>query len=309
MSGARRLLLVEDDPVMGGSLVQRFNLEGFNVSWCKTGSEGLAALKRFRPHVVISDIRLPDISGEDLLGDVIVSTAGANVFFITAFADLEQAVRLVRAGAADYIQKPFSVDKLSDRLRKLFQRIEADGASQPGVLAPFELSPVMRSIGETLRRVADTDVPVLLLGETGVGKDVAAHFLHDSGRRRQAPFVPVNCGAIPPDLIESAVLPHQLIQQADVDIIADSHGENAGVGRVGRSSVGEDHAFVGLADGRQAVGEEQNVLRALVGRSRSDRSYSFRQSIVDVGGPRGGDAVDHSQGLIDILFLVSHQPR
>ena len=203
MSGARRLLLVEDDPVMGGSLVQRFNLEGFNVSWCKTGSEGLAALKRFRPHVVISDIRLPDISGEDLLGDVIVSTAGANVFFITAFADLEQAVRLVRAGAADYIQKPFSVDKLSDRLRKLFQRIEADGASQPGVLAPFELSPVMRSIGETLRRVADTDVPVLLLGETGVGKDVAAHFLHDSGRRRQAPFVPVNCGAIPPDLIES----------------------------------------------------------------------------------------------------------
>ncbi len=206
---ARRLLLVEDDPVMGGSLVQRFNLEGFAVDWCKTGAEGLTALKRFRPQVVISDIRLPDISGEAMLDDVIVSAAGAQIFFITAFADLEQAVRLVKAGAVDYIQKPFSVDRLTDRLHELFTRIENIEGPNRGAFAPFELSPVMRAVGDTLKRVADTDVPVLLMGETGVGKDVAAHFLHESGRRRAAPFVPVNCGAIPADLIESVMFGHE----------------------------------------------------------------------------------------------------
>src|SRR6185436_10420760 len=100
-TGIERLLLVEDDPVMGGSLVQRFNLEGFNVNWCKTGADGLAALRRFQPQVIISDIRLPDVSGETLINDVMTST-GAQIFFITAFADIEQAVRLMKAGATDY---------------------------------------------------------------------------------------------------------------------------------------------------------------------------------------------------------------
>ena len=208
-TGAKRLLLVEDDPVMGGSLVQRFNLEGFNVNWCKTGAEGLAALRRFQPHVILSDIRLPDISGEALIHDAMVSTAGAAIFFITAFPDLEQAVRLVRAGATDYIQKPFSVDKLMDRLRVVFDRIDLADVANRNTFAPFELSPVMRAVGDTLKRVADTDVPVLLMGETGVGKDVAAHFLHESGMRRDKPFVPVNCGAIPSDLIESVMFGHE----------------------------------------------------------------------------------------------------
>ena len=206
-NSAKRLLLVEDDPVMGGSLVQRFNLEGFNVNWCKTGADGIAALRRFQPQVIISDIRLPDVSGETLINDVMVST-GAQIFFITAFADLEQAVRLVKAGATDYIQKPFSVDKLIDRLRVVFEKAEATD-TQRSKFAPFELSPVMRAVGDTLKRVADTDVPVLLMGETGVGKDVAAHFLHESGRRGSQPFVPVNCGAIPSDLIESVMFGHE----------------------------------------------------------------------------------------------------
>jgi DNA-binding NtrC family response regulator len=207
-TGAKRLLLVEDDPVMGGSLVQRFNLEGFNVSWCKTGADGLAALRRFQPQVIISDIRLPDISGESLINDA-MTTTGAQIFFITAFADLEQAVRLVKAGATDYIQKPFSVDKLIDRLREVFEKAETSESAARSTFAPFDLSPVMRAVGDTLKRVADTDVPVLLMGETGVGKDVAAHFLHESGHRRDKPFVPVNCGAIPSDLIESVMFGHE----------------------------------------------------------------------------------------------------
>src|SRR6185436_12835593 len=134
-TGIERLLLVEDDPVMGGSLVQRFNLEGFNVNWEKTGADGLAALRRFQPQVIISDIRLPDISGETLINDAMVTT-GAQIFFITAFADIEQAVRLVKAGAVDYIQKPFSVDKLIDRLREVFEKAEVSDVNRNN-FAPF----------------------------------------------------------------------------------------------------------------------------------------------------------------------------
>ena len=241
MTGAKRLLLVEDDLVMGGSLLQRFNLEGFDVNWCKTGAEGLTALRRFQPHVVISDIRLPDISGEALLNDVVESTGGSQVFFITAFADLEQAVRLVRAGAIDYIQKPFSVDKLAGRLHEVFGRIEAAEAGHRGTFAPFDLSPVMRAVGDTLRRVADTDVPVLLIGETGVGKDVAAHFLHDSGRRRDAPFVPVNCGAIPAELIESVMFGHEKGAIAGAQARHVGFFEEAGAGTLLLDEIGDLH--------------------------------------------------------------------
>ena len=239
-TGAKRLLLVEDDPVVGGSLVQRFNLEGFNVSWSKTGSDGLAALRRFQPQVIISDIRLPDMSGEALINDAMVVT-GAQVFFITAFADLEQAVRLVKAGATDYIQKPFSVDKLVDRLREVFERIETSEAATRSTFAPFDLSPVMRAVGDTLKRVADTDVPVLLMGETGVGKDVAAHFLHESGQRRGKPFVPVNCGAIPSDLIESVMFGHE--KGAFTGALARHTGffEEAGEGTLLLDEIGDLH--------------------------------------------------------------------
>ena len=236
----KRLLLVEDDPVMGGSLVQRFNLEGFNVTWAKTGADGVAALRRFQPHVIISDIRLPDVSGETLINDAMVST-GAQIFFITAFADLEQAVRLVKAGATDYIQKPFSVDKLIDRLRAAFDKAESSDATTRNTFAPFELSPVMRAVGDTLKRVADTDVPVLLMGETGVGKDVAAHFLHQSGRRHEHPFVPVNCGAIPSDLIESVMFGHE--KGAFTGALARHTGffEEAGEGTLLLDEIGDLH--------------------------------------------------------------------
>lgn len=236
---AKRLLLVEDDPVMGGSLVQRFNLEGFNVNWAKTGADGMAALRRFQPQVIISDIRLPDMSGESLVNDAIVST-GAPIFFITAFADLEQAVRLVKAGAMDYIQKPFSVDKLVDRLRGVFEKVEASEVLRNN-FAPFELSPVMRAVGDTLKRVADTDVPVLLMGETGVGKDVAARYLHASGVRREKPFVPVNCGAIPSDLIESVMFGHE--KGAFTGALARHTGffEEAGEGTLLLDEIGDLH--------------------------------------------------------------------
>lgn len=202
------LLLIEDDPVMGGSLVQRLKLEGFDVRWERTASDGLVALRSSKPDAVVSDIRLPDRTGEDLYMDALSLLGRTPIVFVTAFADLQQAVRLVQSGADDYLQKPFSTDKLVARLRHLIARArkrpigEASGD-------PFALSQTMADLSHTLRRVADIDAPVLIVGETGVGKEIAARYIYEQSRRRGAPFVAVNCAAIPSGGLESAMFGHE----------------------------------------------------------------------------------------------------
>jgi DNA-binding NtrC family response regulator len=209
MSEARAsVLLIEDDPVMGGSLIQRLKLEGFDVHWSRTAYDGLVALKQSKPDAVVSDIRLPDRSGEDLYMDALGFLGRTPIVFVTAFADLQQAVRLVQAGADDYLQKPFSADKLVARLQHLIRRARS-GGTQLGAGDPFALSPTMAQLRETLRRVANIDAPVLISGETGVGKEIAARFLYQSSNRKGAPFVAVNCAAIPRELIESAMFGHE----------------------------------------------------------------------------------------------------
>lgn len=202
------LLLIEDDPVMGGSLVQRLKLEGFEVRWERTASDGLVALRSLKPDAVVSDIRLPDRSGEDLYVDALSLLGRTPIVFITAFADLQQAVRLVQSGADDYLQKPFSTDKLVTRLRHLIARARKRTVGESSG-DPFVLSQAMADLSQTLRRVADIDAPVLIVGETGVGKEIAARYIYEQSKRRGAPFVAVNCAAITRDALESAMFGHE----------------------------------------------------------------------------------------------------
>lgn len=199
-----QVLLIEDDPVMGGSLVQRLKLEGFNVLWERTASDGLSALKRTKPDAVVSDIRLPDRSGEHLFMDALGLLGRTPIIFVTAFVDLQQAVRLVQAGADDYLQKPFSTDKLVARLSYLIGRARSP-ADAGLTVDPFSLSATMASLAPTLQRIADVDAPVLITGETGVGKGIVARFIYECSARRGAPFVSVNCAAIPLEFLEGAV--------------------------------------------------------------------------------------------------------
>jgi two-component system, NtrC family, response regulator AtoC len=127
--------------------------------------------------------------------------------FMTAYGDIDQAVRLVRAGALDYVTKPFDLDAFVETLQGIASR-----ARSPAVVEadnPFGRSPAMAKIAATLKRSAASDLPILLLGETGTGKEVAARFAHDQGPRRTAPFVPVNCGALPADLADSMLFGHE----------------------------------------------------------------------------------------------------
>jgi DNA-binding NtrC family response regulator len=197
----RCVSLIEDDPVMGGSLAQRLKLEGYEVDWRRDGREAVARVSAQPPGAVICDIRLPDLSGEEIFNALRPRMPGTPFIFITAYGQIDQAVRLVKAGAADYLAKPFDISVLLGRLGSLL--LDDSKCGQLGC------SPAMRRIEATLRRVADLDSTLLIGGETGVGKEVAARLAHAMSRRSTSPFVAVNCAAIPDTLIESELFGHE----------------------------------------------------------------------------------------------------
>ena len=200
--------LIEDDPIMGESLVQRLELEGYRVRWWQTGEEALSQLSNVACQVLVCDIRLPDIDGEQLFRRLLPDLGATPVIFITAFGEVEQAVRLMRAGADDYVTKPFEVDTMLQRIDVLCAREMTAGNDIRGRVA-LGCSAAMRNVKSELQRVRDASTPVLLLGETGVGKEVAARQLHETSVRKERPFVVVSCATIPFEHAESVMFGHE----------------------------------------------------------------------------------------------------
>ena len=197
-----RIGLVEDDPIMGESIAHRLDLEGYRVDWWQTGEAALQAVHIEAPDLLICDIRLPDINGEALFDRMMPRHPGMPVLFITGFAQVDQAVRLMRAGAADYVVKPFAIQDFLSKIELLTRRTRGEDS-------PLGRSSVMRRIDDLLTRIADIDSTVLFTGESGVGKEVAARYLHKLSRRAAHPFLAVNCAAIPRDLLESELFGHE----------------------------------------------------------------------------------------------------
>ena len=192
-----RLCLIEDDAIMGESLVDRFTLEGYACDWHRTGGEAELAL-RSRPYLlVISDIRLPDISGDELFTRLIAEQEALPPFlFITGQGDIETAVRLLKQGAQDYLTKPFDLDALMSRIHDIAVPHIDDASSGLGS------TPAMLHIIALLPRLAASNSTVLITGESGVGKERIARTLHQmAGESR--PFIPINCGALTETLLEA----------------------------------------------------------------------------------------------------------
>jgi DNA-binding NtrC family response regulator len=201
-----RIAVVEDDPIMGESLQQRLVLEGYDARWWQTGAAAVEGLRRQRADLVVCDIRLPDMNGEEVLHRTLPDLVGSPVLFITGYGSIDQAVRLIRAGADDYLTKPFQMEEFLERIRHLLRQ---RGASALAAMPVLGQSMPMRQVEAMLRRVADIDSTLLLTGESGVGKEVAARFAHETSKRSAAPFVAVNCAAIPAGLIESELFGHE----------------------------------------------------------------------------------------------------
>jgi DNA-binding NtrC family response regulator len=200
--------VVDDDPIMGESLVQRLQLEGYHAVWWQSGEEALCHLPSAGCRVLVCDIRLPDLDGEQLFRRALPDLGATPVIFITGFGEVEQAVRLMQAGADDYVTKPFEIEMLLHKIATLCAREVVAGNGNPS-RKTLSASAAMRAIEAELLRVTETASPVLLLGETGVGKEVAARQLHNASVRRELPFVVVSCATIPLERAESEMFGHE----------------------------------------------------------------------------------------------------
>ena len=197
-----RIGIVEDDLVVGGTLAHRLELEGYTPLWWRTGQEALEGLRTQRPDLVVCDILLPDMSGKDVFLRALPQLGGKPFLFVTAHAQVEDAVYLMKAGAVDYLEKPYALPNLLDRIARLIKL-------QPRPAGDLGTSEAMRQVEMLLRRVADIDSSLLITGASGVGKEVAAKFVHKISTRADEPFVAVNCAAIPSELIESQLFGHE----------------------------------------------------------------------------------------------------
>lgn len=202
-----RICLIEDDAIMGESLVQLFLFEGFAVDWWRTAAEARAALERQRYAVVVSDIRLPDQSGGDLFRDLVEEEHHLPPFlFMTAYGTIDQAVELLKAGAADYITKPFDVDLLIAKVRGLAERYGFGCEAEEDALG---VSPAMRRVAEQLPRLARHVQTLLITGESGSGKEHVARLFHRFAVGEKGEFVAVNCASIPESLMEAELFGYE----------------------------------------------------------------------------------------------------
>jgi len=184
-----RIAVVEDDEIMGGSLVQRLELEGADVLWLRQVTRALGALRTPRAPIdaVICDIRLPDGTGEDLFVELHKTTTPPPFLFVTGHGGIEQAVRLMRAGATDYITKPFEMPVLLDRLAVLLT-----GAPQVEFPPLLGVSGPARKIEQQIHEAAQNDRNILVIGGPGTGKGLIARRIHQLSDRRAAPFISVS---------------------------------------------------------------------------------------------------------------------
>jgi DNA-binding NtrC family response regulator len=207
-----RICLIEDDPIMGEALSDRLELEDFICEWFKNGRDAIHALTHNQYDVVISDIQLPDINGEDLFVQLKATATTLPPFvFTTGYGTIDRAVRLLKLGAHDYLTKPLDIHLLLETIKRLC--VESSPAL-PGE-NNLGISSAMRTIESLLPRIAQNSTSVLITGESGVGKEWVARALHHKHDPTDAtPFIAVNCGALTETLLESELFGHVATRKA-----------------------------------------------------------------------------------------------
>ena len=213
------VLIVEDDPHVLLGCQQALNLEDIACQGVGSAEEALALIGDDFAGIVVSDIRLPGMDGLELLNRLKARDPSLPVVLITGHGDITMAVGAMRSGAYDFMEKPFSPERLVDVVRRALEQrglarevtsLRRQLASRNSLAGRIiGRSPAMEHLRELIANVADTSANVLIEGETGTGKELVARCLHDFSRRQPQPFVALNCGGLPENLFESEIFGHE----------------------------------------------------------------------------------------------------
>jgi two-component system, NtrC family, response regulator HydG len=210
----KRVLIVDDDPAVRQALAEALGTAGFDVDVADDAVCALAAVAKRGVDVIVSDVRMPDMTGLDLLRELRARAPDVDVILITAFDDMPTVVEAMKRGASEFLVKPLDLDDLQRTLEKVFtdrrfrNRINGRRVAEPEPEAVIGRTPRMIEIYKMIGQAAATHATVLIRGESGTGKELVARAIHAHSSRRIEPFVPVNCAALPSTLLESELFGH-----------------------------------------------------------------------------------------------------
>jgi two-component system response regulator AtoC len=244
----RRVLVVDDEENLRVVLRTLLRRNGYEVESAASGEEALGLVDSFGPDFVLTDVRMPKMGGLDLLATLKAKHNDATVIVMSAYGNMDLAIEAMKAGAYDYVQKPFKSDEVVLALRKAEERellrrenraLREEIRKEHRFEHILAKSSNMQDIFRTIAKIADYKTTVLVTGESGVGKELVARAIHQRSSRRGGPFVAVNCGAIPENLLESELFGHK--KGAFTDAVQDRRGlfEEASTGTLFLDEIGE----------------------------------------------------------------------
>lgn len=211
------ILLIEDSFSLAQTYLEYLKPTGYETYHCSSGAEALSVLESENPALILLDLKLPDMSGMDILDHINELEMRPNVLVITAHGSIETAVEAMQKGAFDFILKPFNAGRLTTTVRNAFDNrrlkkiVETLEVALPtnGLENFVGSSYVMKAIYEMIKSASTSDAAVFITGESGTGKELCAEALHALSKRKDKPFVALNCGAIPRELLESEIFGHK----------------------------------------------------------------------------------------------------
>lgn len=208
-AAANSVLIVDDEPGMRMALMANFQREGWRVQTASGTSEALSKFRSDRFPLVVTDVRMPDGDGLQLLRNVRSANPATAVIVLTAFGNVPEAVRAIQGGACDYLTKPISFEQLRSSVSRVMEQagnLSAAATAQTGAIVGT--APALLKALDRARHAAKTNADVLIEAESGTGKELLARFIHENSPRREGPFVAVNCAAVPEHLLESELFGH-----------------------------------------------------------------------------------------------------
>jgi nitrogen regulation protein NR(I) len=324
------LLVVDDEPNVCYSLKKGLQSEQVKVLTVETAQEGIDCVRKSRPDAVILDVRLPDMSGLDAFDQIRQIDAQLPVIIVTAFAAMETAIEAMRKGAFEYLLKPVELQQLREVVARAFDLSRLRHV--PAVLDSAETtenadrivgrSAGMQDVFKTLGRMAPQDIPVLILGESGTGKELVARAIYHYSKRSQAPFLAINCAAIPENLLESELFGHEKGAFTGADRRRIGKFEQANGGTIFLDEIGDmsptiqakvlrllqDSRFERLGDNEtvesdvRVVAATNQNLESMVASGKFRRDLFYRLNAVTIQLPPLRERMEDLQLLADYLI-------